>query len=413
MTAAAGGLALRREERRAAGVACGAHALHDGYTDLVYVLLPVWQAEFGLGYAALGILRSLFSGTLAALQIPSGFLAQRFGAPSVLATGTALVGVGYLLAGVSSGLLLLAVALAVGGAGASAQHPLGSSIMAHAFSGSGSLKAMGAYNFAGDLGKMTVPAVASLLLVAVPWREALAFLGGAALLAGLVLYAATPRLAGSERATARADGTVAGTSGGPDRGAFWTLVVIGMLDNATRMAFLTFLPFVLTAKGAGLPTLGAALTAVFAGGAAGKLVCAFVGARIGAVATVWLTEILTALGIVALLALPLPAALVLLPLVGVALNGTSSVLYGSVPELVAPASRMRAFSIFYTGTVGAGAIAPPVYGLLGDAAGVTTALIVVAAVVLLNVPLAGRLAKPLSARRAGAGARGSGRSRAR
>jgi len=29
---------------------------------------------------------------------------------------------------------------------------------------------------------------------------------------------------------------------------------------------------------------------LFAGGAAGKLVCAFIGARIGTVATVWLTE---------------------------------------------------------------------------------------------------------------------------
>ena len=45
-------IAARRagEERRAIGVACGAHALHDGYTDLIYVMLPIWQAEFGLGY---------------------------------------------------------------------------------------------------------------------------------------------------------------------------------------------------------------------------------------------------------------------------------------------------------------------------------------------------------------------------
>ena len=46
--------ALSRDERRAGGVACGAHALHDGYTDLIYVLLPVWQTEFGLGYCANG-----------------------------------------------------------------------------------------------------------------------------------------------------------------------------------------------------------------------------------------------------------------------------------------------------------------------------------------------------------------------
>ena len=24
-----------------------AHALHDGYTDMIYVLLPIWQAKFG------------------------------------------------------------------------------------------------------------------------------------------------------------------------------------------------------------------------------------------------------------------------------------------------------------------------------------------------------------------------------
>ena len=57
----------------------------------------------------------------------------------------------------------------------------------------------------------------------------------------------------------------------------------------------------------------------------------------------------------------------LLPVIGVALNGTSSVLYGSVPDLVAAERRARAFGIFYTGTIGAGAVAPAIYGLVGDA----------------------------------------------
>src|SRR6476660_244673 len=91
--------ATLRDERRAAGVACGAHAVHDGYTDLIYVMLPLWQGEFGLGFAALGLMKTVFSGTLAGFQIPSGFLAERFGAPIVLALGTALAGFGYCLAG--------------------------------------------------------------------------------------------------------------------------------------------------------------------------------------------------------------------------------------------------------------------------------------------------------------------------
>ena len=57
------------------------HALHDGYTDLIYVLLPVWQAEFGLDYVALALLRSLYNGALAALQMPASRLAQSW-APS-------------------------------------------------------------------------------------------------------------------------------------------------------------------------------------------------------------------------------------------------------------------------------------------------------------------------------------------
>jgi MFS transporter, FSR family, fosmidomycin resistance protein len=111
------------------GVACGAHVLHDGYTDLLYVLLPIWQAQFGLGYAEVGMLRALFTGSMAGLQVPAGILAERIGGPLVLGLGTALVGVGFLAAsflieGVSAGYGMLALALVVAGTGAAVQHPI-------------------------------------------------------------------------------------------------------------------------------------------------------------------------------------------------------------------------------------------------------------------------------------------------
>ena len=393
MTAAAeratDAVATKAEERRAAGVACGAHALHDGYTDLVYVMLPIWQAEFGLGYAAVGLLRTCFSGTLAALQIPSGLLSERLGVPLVLAAGTALAGIGYLIAGASVGFVTLVVALLIGGAGASVQHPLASTLVARAFSGARSLKALGTYNFAGDIGKMTVPALASLMLWVMPWQPAVAILGGLGLVAAAAIFVLTPRFPVEVAAApAKAATSDAGSASRSSRFGFPILLSIGAVDSATRMAFLTFLPFVLLAKGAALPTIGLALTLVFAGGAAGKLVCAFIGARIGVIATVCITEGLTTLGILALLPLPLEVAMLTLPIIGIALNGTSSVLYGSVPELVEPAKRARAFSIFYTGTIGTGAISPVIYGLLGDAVGIPTALMAVAGICLLTLPLA-------------------------
>jgi MFS transporter, FSR family, fosmidomycin resistance protein len=160
---------------------------------------------------------------------------------------------------------------------------------------------------------------------------------------------------------------------------------------------------VLTAKGATLQDVGLAMTLVFAGGAAGKLACAFIGARIGVIGTVWLTEGFTAVGILALFPLPLFGAILLLPLIGIALNGTSSVLYGSVPDLVVPGWRARALSIFYTGTIGSGALAPIAFGRVGDVLGVSRALVLVAVVVLLTLPLA-TLLRPALARQYGSGA---------
>jgi MFS transporter, FSR family, fosmidomycin resistance protein len=383
---------LSGDERRTAAIAGTAHALHDGYTDLIYIMLPLWQAEFALSYAALGLLRSMFVGAMASLQIPAGLLSERLGGAAVLALGTALAGFGYCVAGLSTGFALLLGALVIAGMGASAQHPIASALVARAFAGPRSLKALGTYNFSGDLGKMTVPAALSLMLLAMPWRPALAILGCVGLILAVVIFLVTPRYPH----VAAADGARAGGGKPPRSSAFTMLLGIGILDSAVRMGFLLFLPFVLKSKGASLQDVGLAMTLVFAGGAAGKLACAFIGARIGAIGTVWLTEGATAAGIVALLPLPLPAALALLPLIGIALNGTSSVLYGSVPDLVSPDRRTRALSIFYTGTIGSGAIAPVLFGRIGDALGISPTLIMVAATALVTLPLAALLRPALT-----------------
>jgi MFS transporter, FSR family, fosmidomycin resistance protein len=382
--------------REVLAVACGAHALHDGYTDLLYVLLPLWQAEFALGYAAIGALRALYTGAMAGLQVPAGALAKRFGGPIVLAAGTAIAGGAYLLAGASAGFPLLAAALILGGAGSSTQHPIASSLVARAYEGRHSRGALGTYNFAGDLGKMAVPAATAWLVVFMPWRSALLILGAGGIIAAIAIAVLLHRRVGTPASGAVEAPRDLRADAATRHSGFSILMAIGIIDSATRMGFLTFLPFLLQAKGADLPTIGLALTLIFAGGAAGKLVCAFIGARFGVLATVFLTEGLTALGILALLPLPLTAGLTVLPLIGIALNGTSSVLYGTVPELVPAARRERAFGIFYTGTIGGGAVSPVIYGFFSDAAGVPAMMAIIAAVVMLTLPLAWRLRAALA-----------------
>ncbi|WP_342107812.1 MFS transporter [Methylobacterium sp. SI9] len=385
------------EARRTLAVTGVNHALHDGYTDLIYVLLPVWQAEFGLDYVALALLRSLYNGALAALQMPASRLAQSLGARTVLMLGTLLSALGYAVAGASGGLIGLGIGLLVGGAGSSTQHPLASAVIARAY-GSGARGPLGTYNFTGDLGKAAVPPLVGFLLTLTGWRHALWVVAGA----GLVVALAVGRLLPRDRASRTADPGAAPRApvravGAPaGRGGFRLLVAIGMLDNAARPAFLIYLPFLMQEKGAALTTVGLALSLVFVGGALGKAVCGRIGERLGVTRTVILTETGTAVMILAVIALPLAPALLLLPLLGVMLNGTSSVLYGTVPELAPGGQVERAFAVFYTWTLGGSALAAPLlYGRLGDMAGPHWAAAASAATALAAVPLMLALAPSL------------------
>ena len=379
------------QARRTLIIAGIAHALHDGYTDLIYVLLPVWQAEFALGYGVLALVRGLYTGTMAGLQIPAGRLAERIGGRAMLAIGTALAAGGYAFAGFTGGLLGLCIALVLSGAGSSTQHPIASAAVSRSYRGT-ARGPLGIYNFAGDLGKASIPAATSVLLTFMPWRSALYVLVALGMLVALAIAFLMPapnRVAAIEVRKSQ--------HAGRGRGGFPLLFAIGILDSAVRMGFLTFLPFLLKAKGASLPDIGFALSLVFIGGAAGKFTCGWLGARLGVLWTVVATEGGTAVAIAAVLVSPLLPALCTLPLLGVMLNGTSSVLYGTVPELARPDRAERAFALFYTGTIGSGAIAPVLFGILGDAAGVSWATVATATAAMLTIPLALLLAPKLHA----------------
>ncbi len=381
--------------RRSLIAACSAHAIHDGLTDLIYVLLPIWQTQFSISYALVGLLRGSYSGTMAAFQLLASKMAKRWGRERMLVGGTALAGVAYLIAGQAGGMTVLMIALVLGGLGASTQHPLASSLVTDAYQAEGGVKeALSQYNFAGDIGKTLIPGLVGLSLVVMSWQTSVTLMGLLGLAAaGLLWWLIRVR---DERALHKAKSakTASGVGSG-SRSGLRALLLTGTLDSAVRMGFLTFLPFLLQSKGAGTAGIGFALSLLFVGGAFGKLLCGYLGARIGMMKTVWLTESATSLLIAAAVFLPLPGVMLMLPLLGLALNGTSSVLYGVVPELAGPSRHEHAFALFYTGTIAGGAVAPVVFGRLGDAAGISSALITLAAILLFTLPLSWQVQKGL------------------
>ncbi len=167
----------------------------------------------------------------------------------------------------------------------------------------------------------------------------------------------------------------------------------GIIDISTRTALLTFLPFLLLKKEIPAAQVGFALTLLFAGGAVGKFACGVLAEWFGVIPMVVVTEALTTAGILSLFWAPLSAVWILLPLVGVVLNGTSSVLYATVAEVISPAGRSRGYGLYYAITLGAGAVSPIIYGLITDSLGLSFTLISTGLMALITIPLSRYLSK--------------------
>jgi MFS family permease len=379
----------------------GAHVLHDGLTDVLYVLLPVIAQTFGLNYAQIGLLRSANKAALAVFQLPAGLAAERFGSRGLLALGTACAGLGFAL-GFASGFVPILIALFIAGLGSAVQHPLSSAMISNAYPADGRRIALGTYNFAGDLGKVGVAGLFSLLIAAgFGWQGPAIATGVFAIAAAAVFYVllSTANVGGRpKRVASKAARQANGGWGLSNREGFVALTLIEIVDSSMRSAFLTFVAFLMLAKG--LPEGWALLSVplVATGGMAGKLACGFLAERYGPVRTIAFTQGTCALGIIALVYLPGLSAYILLPLVGLALNGTSSALYGTVGDVVEPEKVSRAFGLFYTVGSSCGVIAPLAYGVLADRMGIEATVLAIAAVTLTCLPATLWLKRSLAAR---------------
>src|SRR5512132_216450 len=190
---------VRSRARAVLATACSIHFVHDGFSDILYVLLPLWASDFRLTFAQVGMIRTAYSGGMAAFQIPAGLLAERWGERRLLAAGTALTALGFIAVGMVGGFLSLLSVLLIAGLGSGVQHPLSSSLVSKAYETGPRRAALGTYNFSGDLGKVAVPAAVAFATTIVGWRAAAAAYGVIGLAAAVVIFGVLARLGAGDR----------------------------------------------------------------------------------------------------------------------------------------------------------------------------------------------------------------------
>ena len=371
------------------------HFLDDGFTDSIYLLLPFIAVELDLSFSQVGLLKGVFSGSMSLLQVPLSLLAEKIGELIVIVAGTFGLAGGFLILSrvYTFPTILLSLIFAKGTA--AGQHGLSSSLLSRVFEISGRRAAMGTYNFSGDIGKVCIPFLLTMMINWWGWREAVLFLSIGGMAAGAGLLVMVRKHSSPLKNPSREKVIVKRSDWGiRDSKSFSALLTIGVIDITTRTALLTFLPFLLLKKGIPTIQIGFALTLLFAGGAVGKLSCGVLAEWFGVIPMVIGTEALTSVGILCLIWFSPSMIWIILPFVGMVLNGTSSVLYATVAEIISPMARSRGYGLYYAITLGSGAISPMIYGLLTDFLGLSVTIISTALMVLLTLPLSQHLSKP-------------------
>jgi MFS family permease len=128
------------------------------------------QTDLRLTSSQLGMLMSAFFWTYAIIQIPMGWLAERYGAPRVLAIGLAIWALATTLFGVTSSFVLLLILRLMLGIGESVGFPSTSKILAQTVPSESLGTANGIIAFAYLLGPAAGIYFGGLLIEALSWR---------------------------------------------------------------------------------------------------------------------------------------------------------------------------------------------------------------------------------------------------
>ena len=371
---------------------CLAHAAQDGLSAAIYVLLPVLAQTLGLNLGEVGLFKGLKSLAQGFLEIVSGVASERVGDAPLLVFGLAVSGVGYLLFSLADGAGGVLACLILVGVGTAFQHALSSALVSRAYADNGRRGALGLYNSSGDAGKLAFTTSFSLAIGAgLAWSFVTFVFGLITIAAAVVVFFALRSQMSAARRRASPDPDRAAESrakgwGILDRKGFSALFIVVFIDSMVQAGALTFAAFLMLAKDIPLAAATFAATAILIGGMFGKAVCGFLADKIGPRTAFALVQVLTGIGIAGAVFTPGYWAYALLPFLGIVLQGSTSITYGMVNNFVHESRVSRGFALIY-GSSGLSTMAGPFgFGLIGDAYGIETAMLLMGGASLLAIP---------------------------
>jgi len=188
-----GGEAAVRSQRldpRVIGPVGGAHFLSHYLIFLLPPILPLLKTDFGVGYAALGLIMTVFNLASGLTHVPMGFLVDRFGARRLLLYGVAVSTITYVCMGAFAGYTAMLVLAAIAGVANSVYHPADYALLSASISPRRMGRAFSLHTFAGFAGGAMAPLVMAYVSLQWGWRTGLMTTGlfGLAAFLPLIIY---------------------------------------------------------------------------------------------------------------------------------------------------------------------------------------------------------------------------------
>lgn len=373
-------------------VSCLSHAVQDGLSATIFVLLPVLAQAFGLSYAAVGLLKGLNNASQAVFEFGSGWFSEWVGEARLIAFGLALTGAGFACLSAAPGAVLIIACLLLVGAGTALHHAPSSSLIANGYPIDKRSSALGVYNASGDVGKLVFTGGFSLGVgLGLAWHQVSLIYGFVAALAAVVVVVVSRSVL--RRAKPEAGGRT--ETDGPEAASGWgildwrsfaALVTVTGIDTLVQTGLLVFLAFLMLAKGLSLSLATGATVILLAGGVFGKAGCGYLADRMGAHRAFVLIQVLTALGVVAVIIAPNWIAMALLFPLGAVAQGSTSITYGFAAGLIHPARMARGYALLYSTGTFAAALGPLAFGRIADGMGIEVTVFSMAVIVLISIP---------------------------
>jgi MFS family permease len=221
------------------------HFSHHLLTALPIPLLPFIRDEFGLDYAKSGLLLSVFSIAYGLSQLPSGWLADRLGARSLLTAGVVGVAVMGLVIYFTPGYLFLLICLGLMGLVGGSYHPAAPPLVCATVPPRNRGRALGMHAIGGSASFFVAPLLAGVTAIWWGWRASFLAMAIPTLIFGIILYVALGKFKPAYRLQPVPEVTAKGATSGIKKGHLLGFVIASATGSIIMASFISFIPLLL------------------------------------------------------------------------------------------------------------------------------------------------------------------------